>query len=288
MSTGTGRQRPTTPRQARADATPLVRSPAAHAFSAALGAVTVAATLPTIVGDDLLNGPAAMNGSARGTALVMLVVGVPALIVAQVATRRGVRRALPIWLGSCAYLLYNSFMLLFATPFNGVFLLYVATFSLALWTLVAMLRVVDAPAFAGPGSPVGLPRAVAVGTWVLVALNTAAWLKAIVPELGAADPAFLAGTGLTTAPTYVQDLAVWLPLMAVAGWWLWRGLGWGYLVVAAMLSMWVVESVTIAVDQYLGATADPAATMVSSAMTPAFLLVALVIAVPAGLLLRRL
>jgi hypothetical protein len=75
--------------------------------------------------------------------------------------------------------------------------------------------------------------------------------------------------------------------MAVAAFWLWRGLAWGYLVVAAMLSTWVVESITIAVDQYLGATADPAATVVSSAMTPAFGLAALVIAVPAWLLLRR-
>lgn len=170
-------------------------------------------------------------------------------------------------------------MLLFGTPFNGVFLLYIATFSLALWTLVAILRVLNVPAFARPGAPVGLPRAVAVITGLLVGLNAAA----------PGDPArarrrrtaFLAGTGLPTAPTYVQDLAVWLPLGAAAAFWLWRGLAWG------MLSMWVVECITIAVDQYLGAGADPAATVVSSAMTPAFALAAVVIAVPDGLLLRR-
>jgi hypothetical protein len=32
----------------------------------------------------------------------------------------------------------------------------------------------------------------------------------------------LDGTGLTTMPTYVQDLAFWLPLMGLAAWWLWR------------------------------------------------------------------
>jgi hypothetical protein len=287
MTSGTDRPASGRFRPATLTARPLVGSPIAQAMSAGLGLVTVAAAAPTVLVDGLLHGPDAMNGSARGTALVMMVVGVPALIAGQLATRRGVRRAVPIWIGSCAYLVYNSFLLLFATPFNSLFLLYVAAFSLALWTSVAILRVVDVTDVAPPESPAGLRRAVAVFTWVLVALNAAAWLRRILPELGAPAPAFLDGTGLPTAPTYVQDLAVWLPLMAVAAFWLWRGLAWGYLVVAAMLSTWVVESITIAVDQYLGATADPAATVVSSAMTPAFGLAALVIAVPAWLLLRR-
>lgn len=282
-----GIDRPSTTRTPSAAAV-LVGSPVAHVLSVGLGVVAVAAAAPTFFADGLLRGPAAMNGSARGTALVMMLVGVPVLLAGQLGTRRGVRRALPIWLGSCAYLLYNAFMLLFATPFNSAFLLYVGTFSLALWTLVAILRVVDVPAFARPGSPPGLPRAVAVITGLLVVLNAVAWLRAILPELKAAEPAFLAGTGLPTAPTYVQDLAVWLPLGAAAAFWLWRGLAWGYLVVAAMLSMWVVECITIAVDQYLGAVADPAAAVVSSAMTPAFALAAVVIAIPAGLLLHRL
>jgi hypothetical protein len=124
--------------------------------------------------------------------------------------------------------------------------------------------------------------------WIVVLLNTAAWLRGIVPRLfDSANPAFLEGTGLTTLPTYVQDLAVWLPLMAVAGGWLWRGLAWGYLVVTSLLVMWVVEGLSVAADQYFGAMADPASTVVSAAMTPAFLGVAVVTVVPTILLLRR-
>lgn len=290
MTSGT--DRPAAGRRTVGDGSPppradrrLVDSPVAHGMSVALGLITVAATVPTVLADGLLRGPAAMNGSARGTALVMLLVGVPTVLAGQLGTRREVRWAAPIWLGGCAYLIYNFVMLLFGTPFNVAFLLYVAGFSLALWTLVAILRVVEVCAFARSGSPT--VRAVAVMTWLLVALNAVAWLRQVWPELGAAAPAFLAGTGLPTAPTYVQDLAVWLPLMAAAAFWLWRGLAWGYLVVAAMLSMWVVECITIAVDQYLGATADPGATVVSSTMTPIFGLAAVVIAVPAWLLLRR-
>lgn len=44
--------------------------------------------------------------------------------------------------------------------------------------------------------------------WVVVTLNMVAWLSAIVPALFSKTPAdLLAGTGLTTNPVYVQDLA---------------------------------------------------------------------------------
>lgn len=284
MTSGTDR-RPSGP--SRLSVPPAGR-PVAQVLSVALAVVTVAATVPTVVVDGLLQGPPAMNGSARGTALIMLVLGVPGLIVGQFGTRRGVRRAVPIWLGSGAFLLYNAFLLLFATPFNRLFLLDVATFSLALWTLVAIMVAVDVDAFDLPGFPPRLRRTIAIFTWVVVAMNAVAWLRQIGPALSSTAPEFLAGTGLPTAPTYVQDLAVWLPLMGAAGLWLWRGLARGFLVVAAMLSMWVAESVAIAVDQALGAAADPTATVVSSAMTPIFAVVAGLVAIPAGILLSRL
>jgi hypothetical protein len=266
----------------------LVPSPVAHGLSWALAVVALAAALPTVLLDGVLHGPPAMNGSARGTALVMIAVGVPALLAGQAGTRRGWSPALPVWLGAICYLLYNGFMLLFATPFNRLFLLYVATFSLALWSLVAVLRVVDVPALGARIAP-GVPRrSIAVFVWVLVALNAAAWLRGIVAGMGqGADPAFLVGTGLTTFPTYVQDLAVWLPLLAVAGWWLWRGLAWGHLVVASVLVMWVLEAITIAVDQWMATAADPATTVASAAAAPVFAVVAVLCLVPAVAMIRR-
>jgi len=266
----------------------LVPSPVAHGLSWALAVAALAAALPTVLLDGFLHGPPAMNGSARGTALVMLVLGVPMLLAGQAGTRRGWSPALPVWLGAISYLLYNGFMLLFATPFNSLFLLYVATFSLALWSLVAVLRVVDVAALGARIAP-GVPRrSIAVFGWVLVSLNAAAWLRGIVAGMGqGADPAFLAGTGLTTFPTYVQDVAVWLPLLAVAAGWLWRGLAWGHLVVASVLAMWVVEAITIAVDQYMATDADPTTTVASAAASPVFAVVAVLCLVPAVAMTRR-
>jgi hypothetical protein len=61
-------------------------------------------------------------------------------------------------------------------------------------------------------------RPVAVYVWVVAALNALAWLGRVVPALASGgQAAFLRGTGLPTSAVYVQDLALWLPFIAVAG-----------------------------------------------------------------------
>ncbi|MFI9561240.1 hypothetical protein [Nonomuraea endophytica] len=94
---------------------------------------------------------------------------------------------------------------------------------------------------------------------------------------------------MTTNPIYVQDLAVWLPLAAVTAVWLWRRRSWGLVVGGAYLTMWVLESLTIATDQWFGHQADHASPVVSSSsMVLPFAAFALIGCVPLVLLLRRL
>ena len=59
-------------------------------------------------------------------------------------------------------------------------------------------------------------------------------------------------------------------------------------VTGAVLGLWVIESVSIAVDQWFGVRADPGSTVVSLAVIPPFAVLAVVGAVPLWLLLRRL
>lgn len=241
----------------------------------------------TYFGSGVLLGPAAMNGSARGTALVVLAVAVPLLLGSAVFARLGSARAAVVWLGTVGYLTYNAVLLLFSTPFNRYFPAYVVM-------LTASLAAVGWAATRLPGSLAERFRydagvhLVAAYVWVVAALNAAAWLKNIVPALAhPASAEFLAGTGLTTNPVYVQDLAVWLPLASVLAVRLWRRQSWGVVGTGAVLAMWVLESVSIAVDQHVGSQADPVSTVVSGTLTLPFLVFAALGLVPLCVLLRR-
>jgi hypothetical protein len=219
-------------------------------------ASAVAAAL-TFFLPDILTGPAVTNGNARGTAAVMLLLGVPLLLSSMWLEQRGSRWASVVRIGALAYLAYNAFMLLFGTPFNRLFLVYVVAMSSVATSLAVSLLRAD-------GSDVAerLPRLSAriVGGYIglIVVLNTLAWLRTIVPATLADDPtSFLDGTGIATNPIFVQDLVFWLPSAAVIGWLTWTRLRWGALLAGAYLLYGVLESIGVAVDQWFGTTADP-------------------------------
>lgn len=258
----------------------------AYWLSGAAAVTAAAASAMTFFVDGILTGPAAMNGSARGTALVVLVVAVPALLLSMWRTAGGSARALVTWLGATAYLLYNAVMFVFATPFNQLFLLYVAMLSLSLWALVGVLARTDERGWAARVSARLPVRSIAGYTAAVVVLNVLAWLRTIVPASFSSDPtSFLEGTGMTTNPVFVLDLAVWLPALGVAAVWLWRRRPWGALVVGAGLAYSLVESHGIAVDQWFGSAADPSSAVVSAGLVPAFAVVALLGLVPLSVLL---
>ncbi len=181
------------------DGLPRTRRP--YRLSAALAAVAAIAGAATVLVPDVLSGPPAMRGSARGTALVVLVVAVPALFVGARLTARGSARGLLVWLGAAGYLLYNAVMLLFGTPFNRWFLLYAAMLSLSIWTVLALLADVDVDRLADRFDARLPARALAVYVWVVAGLNALVWLRRVVPAVLGSNPAsVLEGTGLTTSP----------------------------------------------------------------------------------------
>jgi hypothetical protein len=276
-------------RPTRQDARPVQRpGRGAYIMSAALGAAAAAAAGLTVAFPSVLTGVAGANGNARGTAVVVLAVGVPVLAAAILGSGRGSTRAFVIWLGTLGYLLYQAVLLCFATPLNTFFLFYVAYLGLAVWSLVFLLRGTDFAAFGLSLSPRVPIRSVAGYALVVMVLNTAAWLGRILPAVLSDDPrAFLTETGLLTNPVYIQDLAIWLPLLATAAVAAWRHRVWGQLVTAAMLTMFVLECISISADQYFGSQADPTSSVSSMTAVPAFAVAALVTAVPLAAFLRN-
>jgi hypothetical protein len=256
-------------------------------LSSALAVVAAVSAALTFFLPDALTGPAVTTGNARGTALVMMVAGVPLLVLAMLGATRGSWRFHVVWLGIVSYLTYNAVLLLFGTPLNSLFLLYVATFSLGLFSLGTLVYATEPRAIFD--QLVDVPRrGLAIYVWTIVGLNALVWLRGILPTIGAAEPtAALDGLGLTTNPSWVQDLAFWLPMAAIAAAWLWLRKPWGYVLVGAWLVYTLIESVGVAVDQLFGYAADPTTQHATPAGAAVFAILAFVSLIPVYFYFRR-
>jgi hypothetical protein len=233
--------------------------------------VALASAAATLLVPDLLSGVAAMNGSAKGTALVVSLGGAPLVAASYRRAASGSLPALTLAAGGTAYLVYNAVLLLFATPLNRAFLLYVALLGLGIWALAGMLIELWRRGDRLPAAS----RWAAGFLLVVVALNGIAWASRLVPALLSDDPrSVLDGTGLDTSAVYVQDLAFWLPAIAWVGVGMWRAHGPRTALGAAVLCFWVLESAGVAADQWWGHRADPSSSVVSGAAVPIFVVMA--------------
>jgi hypothetical protein len=250
---------------------------------AAVAPLVVIAAVPTFFVDGILNGTPVMNGSARGTALTMFALALPVLAVGIVTSTRGSVRGRAALIGTLGYLTYNATLLVYATPFNELFLAYVALLGLSLWSLVSAL--LDPRPLPAPDSK--LPaRGIAAFILTVVALNALAWLRLVVPDLGQDPPGLLDGTGLTTNPIYVQDLAVWLPALAIVAVLLWQRRPSGVFLAGAGLVFWEIEAIGVSVDQWFGHRADPASDVATLAGVVMFVVLAAATLAPLILWLR--
>lgn len=255
--------------------------------SAAVLVVSIGASAVTLWASGMLIGPAAMNGSARGTALVVLLVAVPTAAAAAAASVCRGRLAAPgVWLGAVGYLAYNAALFLFATPYNRAFLLYVAMLGLAVWTfgglLAAVRRQVDRlPRRSG--------RVIAGYLGLTVAMTASTWLRGIIPSITAGRPAaVIDGLGVATNPVYIQDLALGLPASAVTAVLIWRRRPGSGSLAIAVLVYFTLESATIAIDQWFAVHADPTTTVASAAAVPVFAVLTVIDLIVLLIAMRRL
>jgi hypothetical protein len=201
----------------------------------------------------------------------MFAVAVPCLLVSMWLAARGSARAVFVWFGTTMYLVYNAVLLSLGTPLNRLFLLYIAALALAIASSAAVAVTARSAGLAHHCSPALPVRGIAIYLWIVVAANVLAWLGRIVPAVIEDDAErLLEGTGITMIPTYFQDLAFWLPFLAVGAAWLWRRRPWGYLIAGGGLAMWAIEGLTVAVDQWFGHRADPSSDVASAGAVPLF------------------
>jgi hypothetical protein len=255
-----------------------VRQPfgsAAQLLSILLVVDAIVATILSLAWPDLIRGPAVSVGSLRGTALVVLVVGLPVLVASMIAVARGSTLALVGWLGALGYISYQGVLFLYGSPFNGLFFFYLGILAFGIWAIVALVPRIPVAEFGsmfGPRTPV---RAIAAYLVIVAGLFYVMWLKAIVPAVfESGPPAFLEGTGMITGTGQIIDLGFALPITLLSGVLVWRRQPLGYLLAGTMLVMLGIESLSIGVDQWFGSIADPSSTVVSGALLPVFVVVA--------------
>lgn len=199
-------------------------------------------------------------GNARGTDVVILFIALPVLVISMTLARRGSLRAQLTWAGALTYIAYNAVIFAFAAAFNPLFLLYVATLSLAVWSLGALLTQTDVDTIRAHFAEKTPVRFFAGYLAIISLLFLMTWLKQIIPAMfDPAAPAFLAGTIMLTSPVHVLDLGFLLPLGFLGTIWLWQKRSWGYLLTGLLTVMMTIETASIAMDQYFGHIHDPAA-----------------------------
>jgi hypothetical protein len=170
--------------------------------------------------------------ATRGQDLVTLVVALPALGVALIATRRGSARGALAWIGLLGYICYTYIGAAFAYDFGPFFLIYVALFSLSVFALVAAVSGIDSRAIQQRFDAATPRRAVAAFLTLMAFLLTALWLGRIIPNL-TANP-----VPETIEPfkyVFSLDLGLIVPLMLLGAVWLWRRNPWGPVLAGSML-----------------------------------------------------
>jgi hypothetical protein len=174
---------------------------------------------------------------ALGQDLVTLFIALPALAVTLFFVRRGSARATLAWIGLLGYMLYTYTTYAFGSAFNEFFLIYVALFSLSIFTLVAAVSGID-PAAWQKRFDVDTPhRPVAAFLILCGFMVSALWLPDIIRFLMTGKlPVSLVLAGIPTNFVYVMDLGLVVPLAFLTGISLWRRLPWGFILAGAMLT----------------------------------------------------
>jgi hypothetical protein len=243
-----------------------------------LSALTVILAVPThligLLSPSIYRDPAILLPQNLGTDLVTLVIGIPLLAFTTIAVQRGSSRARPLWLGALAYLVYAYGMYAMAVRWNPLFLVYVALFSLSLFTLIIGLVQTDAArvrAALADRLPVRPVAAYLIGIAVIVA---ALWLAEEVRALvGGTIPPSVLQFETPTNIVHVFDLGVVMPAMLVAATELLRDRPWGFvlagmlLVKASTIGLWVVVMIWFSAHEGFGS--PPAYTLFFVALTAA-------------------
>jgi hypothetical protein len=193
-----------------------------HAFTSHRGETV------TLAGHGLYrNDTVSMVAQEQANDLVTLVLGLPLLAVSAWLTRRGSFRGWLLLTGTLGFFLYTYASMSFLTSYNGLFLVYVALFSLSLFAFILSMLSSDLKSLPGHFSERLPRRAIAGVLFAAGGFLLLAWLGMIVGSLLSGQTPPLENT--TTLVIQAMDLGLLVPLAFASGILLLRRSPWGYL-----------------------------------------------------------
>jgi hypothetical protein len=179
-----------------------------------------------------------------------LFVGIPVLFVSFVMYLRGSLRGTVVFIGSLASFLYQYLLWTFGWAFNGLFLIYVAVFSLSLCTLALVLAGLDL-ARVREGISDRYPVVTAASfSFAMAGGLLFKCLGEIVPTIGTgAMPAV--GAGFYTMVDQGLDLGLLVPLTVLVGVLLLRRKTLGYLLSASALMLGMTVGLSVVAGELM-------------------------------------
>lgn len=181
------------------------------------------------------------------------VVAVAVLFVSAYFMNRGSFKGLFVWSGSLLFLVYGFVIYAFAAHYNSLFLLYVATLALSVYTLLGgVLRLDFEKVKALCQIDTNIRRVVSGYLLLAAVIFYVLWLSEDVPALlKGTVPSSLALDGLLVNPVHVLDMGFYLPAMMITGVSLWKGKGLGYTFGVPLLIFSALTGLGILVIDYL-------------------------------------
>lgn len=201
-----------------------------YIFSLFVALLVASASVPGLLYPERVYPSDELLGSFVPSDVFNLVVGLPMLLGSMWLAYRGKLVGLLSWPGALFYMLYMYIPYLIAVPINVLFLSYLFTVTLSVYTLIAILTTIDAeivrrklvgfvPARANAGILVGLAA--------LIVVRQSARIISTLTGRMPVDPLEI--------PAWIADFIVVVPMLLIVGIQLWRRQALGYAAGAGLL-----------------------------------------------------
>lgn len=169
--------------------------------------------------------------------IIIIAVDLPLLIAALILSMRGSLRGQLVWLGMVEFTIYNYSYYLFGAALNSLFLVYVALFSLSMYTIVFGLIYLDYNRIGKSFKKKTPVKGISIFMILLAVTLGGAWILQWVNFVSTGTPPQIM-INLNSANNLVAslDLTFVVPLCFVAAYYLWKRRPIGY-VLTVMLNV---------------------------------------------------